>query len=988
MKIYRKKETGSFQHIETLSGSSYTDKVDELGKNYTYELRNSGGSSLSNEVTVKAEVIVVLVRGYSAFGNGVNSDYWKVPDKWKNKGLIDDDEGVKGWLEGKGITCWDASSVLNGTHTVQANSGYLETFLNTKRTGDYANCKIYLFGHSMGGLISRQFANDNPGIVKKIFCAQTPHTGSPLAEIRGLWPDNAATYSLLPTACSLFNNSVDIGDTDLYSTYSSNSVNVCSNVGLIATSGIILAQNTNPINSLRYFPNTSDGAVPSESARGRFWQTTTVQMAESYDSNLDHYSCYRHPDTLNKVMEWFGYPQAAPLLDMADSMQSLDEPGPEVTPLYFIAGFSGLFDSSQPVSETVNIGTSQKAYFRANVSDPNCVFTITNPNAVVINSALAGTDPNIIYNKEDGIQSYEVIAPLVGAWTLNITTLLSDPNSVEYGLTAFEDQFITFTVYGEKDWTNTGVSMLLMAELLDNSGAITGATVTADVTLPDETVQSITLFDDGTNGDNTASDGIYSYIFTSTSLEGTYSIYASASGTTSTASTFERTATFSFTATPADIVITGLVSDEGVDTNLNSYFDILRFNIPVSVSVEKDYRLTASLIDSNLDTISLLNSGELSLATDANSISVEVIAEDIVKNNIAGPYTLQNIEISDVYTGLVIADANDFMTAAYQLSDFEPLDSDKDGLSDNLELSIGTDINLADSDFDGVSDYDEVAYDGDASSYNPLTDLNPISADSDSDGMDDGWEINFGFDPLIDDGANNNDNDSDGLLNLEEFENSTLPNNSDTDGDGISDGDEIDVYATNPINIDTDSDGLIDGDELSIYGTIPTNPDTDEDGVLDGIDNCKLLPNSGQSDLDNDAIGDICDSCPNDMFNDIDSDGICGDVDNCPIDENATQENSDSDSLGDICDNCPNNDNEDQNDMDSDGKGDLCDILQDLNNDNFIDYEDFALFSSHWFETGCIAPDFCTACDFDKSGNVGIEELVLFAGLWLEDVTP
>ena len=65
-------------------------------------------------------------------------------------------------------------------------------------------------------------------------------------------------------------------------------------------------------------------------------------------------------------------------------------------------------------------------------------------------------------------------------------------------------------------------------------------------------------------------------------------------------------------------------------------------------------------------------------------------------------------------------------------------DTDGDGLLDSFEVFIGTDPTLIDTDGDGLSDFLEVAYDGDVTQYSPWADLNPISADTDSDGVPDG----------------------------------------------------------------------------------------------------------------------------------------------------------------------------------------------------------------------------------------------------------
>lgn len=67
----------------------------------------------------------------------------------------------------------------------------------------------------------------------------------------------------------------------------------------------------------------------------------------------------------------------------------------------------------------------------------------------------------------------------------------------------------------------------------------------------------------------------------------------------------------------------------------------------------------------------------------------------------------------------------------------QPVDSDRDGLNDDQEKTLGTDPNNADTDGDGVSDYNEVM----------IYHTDPLNPDSDGDGWTDGEEIQNGFDP-------------------------------------------------------------------------------------------------------------------------------------------------------------------------------------------------------------------------------------------------
>jgi|GEM_PF-3878192 len=141
---------------------------------------------------------------------------------------------------------------------------------------------------------------------------------------------------------------------------------------------------------------------------------------------------------------------------------------------------------------------------------------------------------------------------------------------------------------------------------------------------------------------------------------------------------------------------------------------------------------------------------------------------------------------------------------------------------------------IVDSDGDYMLDWWERKYFGDLSQgYNGDYDSDglvnggeyvegtkPNVWDTDGDGIPDGWERNWGFDPTT---PNPDDDwDNDGLSNLKEYQAGTYPNTSDSDGDGASDGWEYD-HGLNPTdpndgNRDSDGDGVSDYTE-ALQGT-------------------------------------------------------------------------------------------------------------------------------------------------------------------------
>lgn len=134
------------------------------------------------------------------------------------------------------------------------------------------------------------------------------------------------------------------------------------------------------------------------------------------------------------------------------------------------------------------------------------------------------------------------------------------------------------------------------------------------------------------------------------------------------------------------------------------------------------------------------------------------------------------------------------------------------------------------------------------------TDPYDYDGDTDNDGMDDGFEFIYEFDPLSAVDAQQ-DADGDLLSNAWEAALGLNPRLTDSNGNGISDGDE-----------DRDFDGLGNLAELQTHGTDPSQPDTDLDGLFDGWE----IANGFDPLIDNTTDGDPT----NDPGADPDGDGL------------------------------------------------------------------------------------------------------------------
>ena len=89
------------------------------------------------------------------------------------------------------------------------------------------------------------------------------------------------------------------------------------------------------------------------------------------------------------------------------------------------------------------------------------------------------------------------------------------------------------------------------------------------------------------------------------------------------------------------------------------------------------------------------------------------------------------------------------------------------------------------------------------------------------------------------------DSDDDGISDFQEIEIGTDPLDADTDNDGLTDGFELFFSDTNPLLIDTNDNDCNDGEEvLQLCASCPS--DLNQDGIVSVADVLLLLGQFGQ----------------------------------------------------------------------------------------------------------------------------------------------
>ncbi len=575
--------------------------------------------------------------------------------------------------------------------------------------------KVVIVAHSKGGLDSREYV-ENSDSVEQVIQLGTPNAGSPLADrIQSILIRGGARFgvigALAPVLVQTFAAPAGLQLTTPYmaiynATHGSN-----PNVRYTALAGdydpdcfvlnpfcrpldrLLLAitgrgDTIVPISSVYALPYTQNKPpFASSGANGQAKHTSLTGSSGVFNAVRDRVTVFG----LNRASALAGTPTLAQTSSIVESIQQ-----------------------NQTRTHTIPIDQNGPTFISLMHPTGNLDMALISPSGQRFDAVTVIGNPNV--KRDDGsylgglIEVYEFAAPEVGIWTVEVTapSVVEPSGTVGYAVSGWiENPAITLTASLARSSVRMGESLRLFGTLKHNNSPLTGATVKAQVGLPNNSVSEIMLRDDGANGDAAANDGVYTGDFTNTVQPGNYGIAFIAERSASGGMpAFSREDFALATVSRSSSTIVGPFRDFGVDTDGDTFFNNLTIEAGVNITVAGTYRVFGTLTDANGNEQSF--SAKMALSPGINAVALKFDGETIFNNRLNGPYQLSVLRLAeeDNLTLAIVDERNNaHQTAAYNFRSFQhtPIfltgtgsavgrDTNSNSRFDFLDVTVGVEV--------------------------------------------------------------------------------------------------------------------------------------------------------------------------------------------------------------------------------------------------------------------------------------------------------
>ena len=307
--------------------------------------------------------------------------------------------------------------------------------------------------------------------------------------------------------------------------------------------------------------------------------------------------------------------------------------------------FRGEIELGETKRHTFLVDAGAQVQFTVTTLDADLEVVIYDPDGTRIDPQVVGTDPDIEYGKEDTGEGgkytwYIVQNPTPGKWQVEITATTGG----EYIASVEIESDVSLVASTDKGSYRIDEEIQIKATFRDGDVPIIGADVMAEIWKPDQSVDKVTLYDDGTHGDDTPDDGMYFNVYPGSSIPG-YIDISVAAATASIARTAER----HIVVTPGTARLTGVYNEKPIDSDADGLYDVLRIDVEVDIVTVGHYEIAGYLEKDPLKpaiayaeyNTQLQGAGQLSAGR--QYISLEFDGEHIRASRLDGPYQVRVI---------------------------------------------------------------------------------------------------------------------------------------------------------------------------------------------------------------------------------------------------------------------------------------------------------------------------------------------------------
>jgi hypothetical protein len=616
-----------------------------------------------------------------------------------------------------------ASIDMGNLDSIQNNAGKISNRINSLKK-QWGIDTLNIVSHSKGGLDSRDYI-EGANTVGTLVQLGTPNAGSPLADLAqagsvallGIGPTAIIDSLAAPAGIQLTTGYMSIYNSFHGFNPQTNYVSLGGDYrfgGLGIIDAIVQG----------FYGGANDIVVPLSSVHALNYAQHLNFSTSGNDKDAQHTSLTNSSRIYDMVKSYVTTPQAGSA--SVQSVTPLISTVKALTPMQSqntaAAQSAMTFTMTATIADTISQGQT-KTHTLYMEGDTPIAFTLyhgtgelnlalVSPTGVRIDQTNANNTPGVEYTSlgdMDGFrfEIYGIEHPQPGNWTLEVTApSVTNTDGIEpYYLNGYlSNTPIQFSANSDKQSYHSGDPVIFSATLRNAGAPIVDAQVTAKVALPDDSTANVAFVDDGTGGDKTAHDGIYTGRLLTTQ-SGLYRARVLASGPAS--SPFSREQLLLFPVSISSSSFTNTFSDIGNDTDGDGLFNELDITADVNVSEPGNYRVFGQLTNSQgiiIGTTGL----NVELTSGIQQVTLRFDGERIYQSGSDGPYTLSIVRLAEDKSGTPLPldeRLNAHTTAAYTHGQFQRsaiyipqsgtdqgTDTNGNGLFDRLDINLDVDV--------------------------------------------------------------------------------------------------------------------------------------------------------------------------------------------------------------------------------------------------------------------------------------------------------